>query len=98
MARRSKRCTVALADVVLLGGGAAITSTWKDPDTISAAAPTVMELEYVPKSLKATRTTAGAGPGHLTITATKTGCTVTSSIAGDNGTIRIFGAVDENER
>lgn len=98
MSRRAKRCTVALADVVLLGAGAAVTETWKTPRTIGAAAPTAMELEYVPQDLRATRIVAGAAPGVVTVSATRTGCTVTPAVAADTGTIRVKGAVAPNER
>ncbi len=99
MSLSGKHCRIAYADATLLGAGAAITTTWKDPDTIDAAAPTVMELEYVPKDRQATRITAGAAPGVVTVSAvTKLGCTVTPAVVADTGVIRVRGAIGPEER
>lgn len=83
---RKAMCTVTL----VAGAG---TGTWTDPDTTLGTGAVTVELEYAPDVVWSNRTTAGAAPGVLTITATATGCTIASSQGADVGVIRVFAAV-----
>lgn len=79
---------VAIAIGTLVGG--TVTLTWKDPDTVDGVSPVQVELELVPKVFWVQRISNGASPGHLRLTVTKTGCTVTSSDGADTGQVRVY--------
>jgi len=69
----------------------ALTGTWRDPDTVDGVGPVQVELEYAPKLFWVVRTGASASAGHLRVSVTKSGFTVTSTDGGDNGPVRVYG-------
>lgn len=84
---------VAWTEITLVGGAG--TGAWKKWDQVGggfAAAETVV-LDDAPQELRPNRTTAGAGPGELTVTATAVLVTIASANGADTGVIRVWGQV-----
>lgn len=82
---------MAWCDITLVAGAGS--GDWKHPEQVSLgqSAAKSVALDGVPEKLDAVRTTAGAAPGNLTVTATALAATIASSNGADTGVIRVWG-------